>query len=401
MVSSDTRALWAGRTLALLGIIFAAATLRSAVASLSPIIDLVTREVPLSSLVIGILGSMPPVCFAALAVMTPAVVRRFRLEPTMVGVLALIAAGLIVRSAAPSSGIILLGTALACAGLGAGNVLMPALVKKYFPDRVGLVTTIYVTTISFSTFLPPLLAVPVAEGLGWRVSLGGWALVAIMAMVPWLALLGNARRGPAAEIEEPEAALEHRLIRSPMTWAVTVIFATSSINAYSMFAWLPTIARDLAGMDPHEGGTLLAVFGFMGLPAALLVPMLAVRLRSVAPMVWLGGLCIIIGYTGMLFLPSVPMLVWVIIVGSGPLLFPLALTLINKRTRTHVGAIALSGFVQGPGYIVAAPGPILVGLLHEGTGGWIVPLLGLALTGVIVIVAGAVASRPVFIEDGA
>lgn len=401
MTSIPPRSLWAGRTLALLGIVFAALNLRSAVASFSPILDRVSAEIPLNSLIVGLLGSLPPVCFFLFGIITPAVVRRFRLEPVMVGALFIVALGLVVRASASETGMILLGTVLACAGMGAGNVLLPPLIKKYFPDRVGLLTTVYVTAISVSTFVPPLVAVPMAVSAGWRVSLGSWAAVAVLAMIPWMLLIrGGRRRGPDSEaIEEPEARLERSLWRSPMAWSVTAVFAVSSMNAYAMFAWLPQIMRDTAGQDAAEAATMLALFAFMGLPAGLVIPLLTVRMRSVAPLIWLGGACFVLGYAGLILAPAAAPYLWIAMLGIGPLLFPLALTLINRRTRTHAGAIALSGFVQGPGYILGALGPLITGLLHDLTGSWTVPLAVLALSGVVVVLVGRVAARPLYVED--
>ena len=70
-------------------------------------------------------------------------------------------------------------TAVIFAAVGVGNVLLPPLVKKYFPDRIGLMTTIYSTTMAVASFGPPLVAVPIADAAGWRLSLGLWAVFAV------------------------------------------------------------------------------------------------------------------------------------------------------------------------------------------------------------------------------
>lgn len=82
-------------------------------------------------------------------------------------------------------------------------------------------------------------------------------------------------------------------------------------------------------------------------------------------------------------------------------LFPLALVLINLRTRTPDAAIALSGFVQSMGYVLGATGPLLVGLLYTATGGWTTPLLLLLVLALRGIGAGAVVARGRKLEDGA
>lgn len=90
---------------------------------------------------------------------------------------------------------------------------------------------------------------------------------------------------------------------------------------------------------------------------------------------------------------------WVALVSAGPLLFPLVLVLVGLRSRTQEGTVALSGFTQGVGYAMGALGPLLVGLLHQVTGGWDVPLVFLLLTLIVVVIAGRVVVRPRMLED--
>ena len=137
----------------------------------------------------------------------------------------------------------------------------------------------------------------------------------------------------------------------------------------------------------------------MGIPAGLLVPLLAARMRNVAVLVYAGVAFFLVGYAGLILAPGTATWLWVSFAGLGPLLFPLTLVLINVRTRTHAGSVALSGFTQGLGYTLGALGPLAVGVLHELTGGWTVPLLVLAATALAAAAAGAVVARPVPLED--
>jgi CP family cyanate transporter-like MFS transporter len=199
-IPDPRRPLWRGRALALTGILLVALNLRTAVASLSPLVEHIQRDVPISPLALGLLGSAPPVCFAVFGVLTPALARRVGLERLLVIALVLLSTALCLRGAA-SSAAMLLGTTVAVfAGVAVGNVVLPPLVKKYFPDRIGLVTTLYMTAMSISTFLPPLVAVPVADAVGWRLALAQWGLLAAVAVVPWVSLLVRARTGRADEV---------------------------------------------------------------------------------------------------------------------------------------------------------------------------------------------------------
>jgi CP family cyanate transporter-like MFS transporter len=395
------RSLWAGRTLALLGIILVAATLRTAVAGLSPIVSEISTDIPLSSTAIGVLGMLPPVCFAVFGIFTPVFTRRLGLENVLLVALTAMLIGHLTRGLAGSLVILLIGSVVTFAGLGVGNVLLPPLVKKYFPDRVGLVTSLYVTTLALSTLFPPLIAVPVADAAGWRVSLGMWLLPVVVALVPWLAMFVRHRvqLTPGSTVEEAEPALVGRVWRSSIAWALAVVFAASSLNAYAMFAWMPQLLIDTAGVTPAQAGSLLSVYAAMGIPCALLIPWLTARMKNVALLVYLGVAVFLIGDLGLLLAPATLTWLWVVMAGLGPLLFPLALVLINLRTRTHAGSVALSGFVQSVGYTIGALGPLSVALLHEMTGAWTAPLIFLICTALAVTVAGAVIARPHLLED--
>jgi CP family cyanate transporter-like MFS transporter len=394
--------LLAGRLLAFIGILLVAANLRTAVAALSPIFSRVAVDIPLSAVVIGLLGALPPICFAVFGMVTPVLVRRSRLEIVLMMSLVIIVLGHVLRGAAGNVGVLVAGSILAFGGIGVGNVVLPPLVKKYFPDRIGLITALYVTTVAVSTFVPPLVAVPVADAAGWRLSLMMWAMVGVLAMIPWVNTLSGVRsRDPNPGVEEARPDVVRSLWRSPLAWALAVIFGLSSLNAYSMFAWLPVLLEDLAGVSDATAGTLLALFAFMGFPAGFLIPLIATRMKNVAILVYVAVGCFITGYLGLLLAPAALPALWVALTGLGPILFPLALVLINLRTRTHKSAIALSGFVQSIGYLFGAAGPLAFGILYAVTGGWTAPLglmVVLALGG---IGAGAVVARGRALEDGA
>ena len=401
MSELSPRPLWTGRTLALLGIVLVAANLRTAVAALSPIVSQISTDIPLTATAIGLLGMLPPVCFAVFGIFTPVFTRRLGLENVLVLALTAMLIGHLTRGAAGSLTALMLGSVVTFAGLGVGNVLLPPLVKKYFPDRVGLITSLYVTVVSLSTLIPPLIAVPVADAAGWRVSLGLWVLPVVLALVPWLTMFVRHRVQvtPGATVEEAEPALLGRIWRSSIAWALAVVFAASSLNAYAMFAWLPQLLIDTAGVTPAQAGTLLSVYAAMGIPCALLIPWLTSRMKNVAILVYLGVAAFLIGDLGLLLAPGTLTWLWVVLAGLGPLFFPLTLVLINLRTRTRAGSVALSGFVQSVGYTLGALGPLCMALLHEITGAWTAPLLFLIGTALAITVAGAVVARPHLLED--
>ncbi|MFT2817825.1 CynX/NimT family MFS transporter [Leifsonia sp. A12D58] len=401
MIDNPAKALWAGRTLALLGIILVAANLRTAVAALSPIVSDITVDVPLSSSAVGVLGMLPPICFAVFGIFTPRFTRKFGLESVLIVSLIAIGLGHLIRGTSGSLAVLLIGSVVTFAGLGAGNVLLPPLVKKYFPDRVGLITSLYATVLSFSTLVPPLVAVPVAESAGWRVSLGMWSVLALIALVPWITMIMRHRTSsvPTPTADDAEPRVLGNIWRSSIAWAIAIVFAASALNAYAMFAWLPQLLMQTADVTPAQAGLLLSLYAAMGTPCALIIPILTSRMRNVGILVYVGAVCFVLGYLGLILVPATLTWLWVVLAGLGPLLFPLVLVLINLRTRTHDGSVALSGFAQSVGYSIGALGPLVVALLHEVTGGWTWPLIFLIVTALVVAIAGAIISRPHMLED--
>jgi CP family cyanate transporter-like MFS transporter len=187
--------------------------------------------------------------------------------------------------------------------------------------------------------------------------------------------------------------------RLPLAWALLVGFAVSGVIAYTSFAWLPKLLVDVAGVTPAVAGVLLALFGFMGLPASLAVPLLVTRGNATRVLFGVAVVAGLVGVAGLLFVPSFATWLWVALFASAPLLFPLTLVLLGLRTRTHEGAVALSSFVQSGGYAIAALFPVGIGLLHDATGSWTAPLVVLAAVIAAAIPAGVVAARPHTVED--
>lgn len=384
--------------LAAAAVVLLALTLRIAVASLSPLLTVIGRDFEVPAAVVGLIGMAPPVAFALSGMVTPAIERRLGLERTVLIAAVVGATMLSLRAAAADAWSLLAATAGIFAAVGVGNVLLPTVVKKYFPDRIGLMTTVYSTTMAVATFTPPLVAVPLADAVGWRGSFVTWAVVALAAVVPWIALSLRARASSADAVDEPRTAVLSRIVRVPQTWALVVTFGVNSAVAYAMFAWLPPLLIEVAGVDAAEAGGLLALFSFMGLPVSLLVPLLVARLGRTTPFYVVavaGGLT---GVVGLLVAPAAATVLWVVLIGIPPLMFPLALTLFGLRTRSHETAVALSGFVQSVGYGFAALMPLTIGVTHEVTGGWTVGLCVLGGALVLVVPAAVIMTRRESVE---
>jgi len=389
-----------GRLLVLAAIVMVALNLRTAVTSVAPVLGDIREDLNLSTTGAGILGMLPPFAFAVFGAVTPVVIRRLGLERTAVLTMVLTLLGQGLRAVAPESISFLALSLVALGGMGMGNVVLPPLVKRYFPDRIGSVTAAYVLVMQFGTALPPLLSVPIADATSWRLAVGQWAALAVVAAVPWVLLAARARRYPASSPTGP--AHPHVPVRALLTsrvaWGLAGLMGITSLNTYAMFAWLPEIFID-AGLSPLTGGSLLSLYAAVGLPMAVLIPWLATRMRNPFPIVVVCLVAYLVSYGGLALAPAAAPVLWTIFAGLAPASFPLSLALVNLRSRSHEGSAALSGFAQGSGYLVAGLGPIVVAALRESTGSWKVPMFFLLATLVPQVVGGFFICRPRMVED--
>ncbi|MFD9906707.1 CynX/NimT family MFS transporter [Streptomyces sp. NPDC059063] len=404
--STATRA-WAMR-LVPVGIVLAALNLRPAITSLGALFEEVRDGLGMSGTVAGMLTSVPTLCFAAFGVMAPRLARRFGPAAVVCAGMAAIAAGLVLRPFLGSTAGFLAASALALMGIAVSNVLMPVIVKRWFPDRVGPMTGLYSMALALGTSLAAALTVPMTDALGgsWRTGLAVWAVLPAVAFLPWLVLsrgdrsaVRDAARGTGrAAADEGQDDAGFRITRSRTAWALAVFFGLQASSAYVTMGWMAQMFRD-AGVSAGMAGLLVAVTMAMGVPLAFVIPRVATRLTHQGPAVIALGACGLAGYAGMYVAPAGGAWAWAILLGISNCAFPLALTMVGMRARTNAGVAKLSAFAQSTGYLISIPGPLLVGVLYQHSGGWGLPIALMAALMVPQIVIGTLAGRDRTVED--
>jgi MFS transporter, CP family, cyanate transporter len=384
------------RLLVVAGIVLLAVNLRPAATSLGALLEETQRALSISPSLAGLLTTLPVLCFATFGPVATALGRRWGLHRTALLTLALVVCGLLLRAVTGSAAVFLVASALALAGMAAGNVLLPPLVKRHFPHRVGALTAVYSTALMTGAGLPPWVAVPVSEAAGsWRYGLAMWGVLAAVALLPWVGLLRHDVRGEARPT--PRHSMR-QVARTRLAWQMALFFGIQSSFAYSQFGWLPKIYAD-AGLPPAQAAMMLGLLTCVGIPLALLLPAYAARRADQRPAVLAIGGCACTGFLGLLTAPSALPWVWAALLGVGGSAFPWILTMIGMRASTQDGTAVLSGFVQSVGYVLAAAGPLGTGLLFDATGSWTVPLTMLAALAVPLVLLGLTFARPRYIED--
>ncbi|MBN0048958.1 MFS transporter [Streptomyces actuosus] len=401
---------WAAR-LVVVGIVLSALNLRPAITSLGALLEEVREGLGMSGTAAGLLTSVPPLCFAVFGVAAPRLARRFGPAAVVCAGMAAITAGLLIRPHAGGTAGFLAASALALMGIAVGNVLMPVIVKRWFPDRVGSMTGLYSMALALGTSVAAAATVPMTEALGgrWQTGLTLWAGLAAAAVLPWLPLVrdrGTPSPADPASARVPQARAERaqtpalRITRSRTAWALAVFFGLQATAAYVTMGWMAQIFRD-AGVPAGTAGLLLAVTMVMGVPLAFVIPRLATRLPNQGPIVLALGACGLAGYTGLYLAPAAGAWAWALLLGVSNCAFPLALTMVGMRARTGAGVAQLSAFAQSTGYLISVPGPLLVGVLYQSSGGWGIPLAAMGALMVPQMIVGVLAGRNRTVEDEA
>jgi CP family cyanate transporter-like MFS transporter len=402
-----------GRLLALLGIVLLSLGMRSATTSFTPVFAVISAQLGLSPLVLGLVGAMPPFAFALAGAITPRLSRRIGAEGAMLVAITAIVLGQVVRALAQDGVGVVAATAVTMIGVGIGNVLLPSFAKRYFAGRVGPITAVYTTLFAIGGASPAFFAVPISEAIGWRPTLTIWAVTVALAAIPWVALARSSRHVPLTPVDlaglpdvsvmdvvpEPVAEPVLRLARAPIARGLAVVIGASAVIGYGSSAYLPLILVSRAGLDHAAAAAHLGLMLIIAIPAALFVPLVAARPRPAAALIAIAAMSSAAGWTGLLVAPAAAPALWSVLVGVGTLTFPLALVQVAVRASTPRVAVRLSAFVQTPAYIAAGSTVLVLGVLHDRTGDWVASLVVLAIIAVLPLAAVPAVVRPGHVDD--
>jgi MFS transporter, CP family, cyanate transporter len=395
---------WPGLALAA-GVVLIAVNLRPALAAVGPVLVDVRARLHLSAAAGALLTTVPLVCFAALAPVAPRLARRYGMERVLAAVLAVVAAGLLLRVSLGVAGLFAVTVPVASA-IAVANVLVPALIKRDFAGHVGVMMGVYTMAMSGAAAVAAAVTAPLDHrwGWGWRGALGAWAVPAGIALLVWLPravrtappdtappATAPPATAPPATAPPDTAPVGRSLLRDALAWQVTAFMGLQSLGFYSVLTWLPSVYED-RGYSPEAAGLVLSVCAAVSAPVSLAVPTLAVRTQDQRWLAVLSSLLPAAGLAGILLAPGAGYL-WAVLIGTGQgALFALALTLVVLRSRTSAVAARLSAMSQSAGYLVAAGGPLLVGVVRDAAG-W-TPAIGLLLAVLVPqILAGLGAGR--------
>ncbi len=398
--TDQRRPLRGSALLVLAGIVVVAVNLRATITVVGPLVPTIRADLGVDNVAMGAVGTLPVLAFGIVAPLAPALARRIGIGTSLAASMALLAVGTVVRSLGGYA-LLVVGTVVLGVAIGIGNVLVPALIKGAFPNRVGQLTSLYGALMVVGATVSAAVAVPVAEAADWPLALGLWAVPAGIGAVVVLASVVLDDRGTSADeraarrsARRSEQGVPARVLhRSSLAWHVTAFMGLQSLLFYVALAWLPDVLVE-RGMTDARAGVMVSVLNIGGLVGVLVAPALADRVSDQRWYASGSGVAAVLG-VALLLVPGTALagLASALLgLGLGATV-GLAFAFFSLRTSTATEAAAISGMAQTWGYLVSALGPVAWGALRDQTTSWTVPLLALLAVALLTVVAGHLAGR--------
>ncbi|GIO18938.1 MFS transporter [Oceanobacillus oncorhynchi subsp. incaldanensis] len=380
--------------LLLLAILLIAATLRSPITSVGPLIPLFRGELEASNAMIGLVNTLPLLAFGLFSPFVPRISGKLGMEITLLIAMVFLSIGVFIRANGGME-LLLFGTILTGMAIAVGNILMPGLIKSTFPYRMGLMTGIYSVSMNAFGALASGISVPIASisGFDWRHAMQIWSLLSAAAVVVLLLRLPARRSSGKKVFVDVKSQLSKAIFKSKIAWAVTFFMGLQSLIPYSLFTWLPDIFIS-KGFGESEAGWLIAIYQIGLIPTTFIAPIIAGRMQNQRLLGCSAGLLFFFGLLGTLFTSSHLIIVFLVLTGVGAgTAFSLAMMFFVLRTNSAMESAQLSGMAQSVGYIVASTGPLFLGTIADKTGGWTVPFIILMTAALIIAFLGTIAGK--------
>jgi len=290
-------------------------------------------------------------------------------------------------------------------GIGVANVVIPPLIKRYFPRNIASMTMAYNISLVIGQAIPPFLVVPLYHSFGWRIAVGIWAMIALLSAIPWLIsrkIWVDDSRSATHPDDRNTNANEigiRDVLTSKVTIGMTLLLITNTTANYCLMAWLPQIMIS-AGESTERASHLFAVFAVGCLIGSLLIAPIVTRMKKPFPMLLFMLGCWMIGLLGLILFPTHGTLTWLLISRIGDGFFPATITFIGLRTKSSASAAVLSAVAQSFNYFTSGIGCFLFGTIYAITQSFHAPLTMLMVFMLLTGTTGAfLMAKPYMLED--
>jgi len=369
----------------ILGIVLIGTVLRSPFTALPTILGDIAQGLGVEVSSLGILTSLPLLMFALFSAFASRLAHKIGLEHLFTYCLLLLTIGSVIRIF--NLPLLYLGTLIVGASIAIFNVLLPSMIQANQPQKISLLTTLYVTAIGISTAIASYLSVPITQASSWK---GLILVLSLLCLVTLLVWLPNHRHNHHLESQK-EKQVKENILKSKDVWAIIIFGGLQSLLFYTSMTWLPTMAVS-AGISNSDAALLASIFSLISIPFSMTVPSLTTRLSDGHRRIMLATISIA-GMMGiaMLLYPANNFLYWLVVhllIGTAcSALFPYLMVCFSLKTSSPEKTAQLSGLAQTGGYILAAFGPALFGYSFELFQSWIPAVLALLVVDIIMTVS--------------
>lgn len=387
--------------LSVIVVILIAGGLRSPMTAVSPVLNEILSEFGLSTLKGSLLTSIPLIVFASCSVLISRIGIKTNINYSLIYSLIFLSLGLYIRVYSGSL-FLFFGSFLIGLGICIGNVMTPAYIKKIFPNKVGVMTGVFAVAMNLIAAIASGMSITIGEWteLGWRGSLGIWTFWGLLALlaISLETIIGN--KNKIAEQKKTEQKKStFNVFRSKQAWNISVFMGIQSLVYYCLVALLPTVLIDY-GMQEAETGIVLSVIQLAMLPIMFISPVIATKMKNQKLMIYIVGILMFAGIAMLTLLKAEYIYVTATLIGmASGLAFSLSILFFSLKSKTMDGTIKISGKAQSIGYLIAAFGPPIFGMLHDWDMSWKSSLYFLLIMICIMTVFGLRAARPHYIED--
>src|SRR5450830_973534 len=384
--SAATPAHTASTALLIAAIILLGLNLRPILAAIGPLLDLIQAATGISNADAGLLTTVPVFAMGICALLGAQLQKRLGVVRGIGLGIAIITLACALRWPLHGSAGLIATAALGGLGIALVQALLPAFIKRHFPERAGQLMGFYTTGIMGGAALAAASASPLAQALGWQVLLALWALPALAAALLW-------RRASASRRDVSAGNGASLSVKAPRAWLLMVFFGIGT-GAYTLvLAWLPPFYTEL-GWSAAESGLLLGGLTLMEVLAGLVVSSIINRFPDRRILLLTVLLSVLAGLACLILAPAQLAIPAMVLLGIGiGSLFPLSLIVSMDHVRDPASAGALLGFVQGGGYMLASAMPFIAGLIREHSSSLAQAWMVMA-AGVLILLVIALRFRP-------
>ncbi|MEB7415191.1 MFS transporter [Mammaliicoccus sciuri] len=375
-----------------IGILLIGASLRAPITSVGIALPSIKETLNLSNTSVSLITIIPLLSFAVISLFAAKISHKFGLERTVFGALILICIGIALRAITGVSWLYV-GTILIGVGIAFGNVLTPGIIKMNFPLRIGIMTGYYTVVMNIFGSASSYVTAPLVKHFNYNIAISLISIVTFIGIIIWSFQLNKHET-----VNSSQTTTNINVWKSPLSWQITLLMGGQSMIFYSLINWLPEFLLS-HGTPINEAGIYLSILQLAIIPLTFVTPIFAEKMKNQVLITFVTGLLFVLGILTLMLQPNWAFLGIILIGIASGLAFGLVNTFFGLRTENGLTAAKLSGMSQSVGYLFAAIGPLLFGILHDATNSWNTSFGILLVTSIIIMIIGSRAGRNITIEQ--